>query len=314
MPLKPLHISLTIPIPATLERLVVSIRLLFHRLRYGYSVRLIPVGQGRYAIVDADDYDRLAKYKWQLCSNGHTSYAFRYSSRSGGKKRHKVLMHREIIDIPEGMVCDHINRKAHDNRKANLRPATSSQNSCNTRNRSQATSRYRGVSQAATSNKWVANIRANGRRIYLGVFDDKVDAAKAYDAAAKKYHGEFAVLNFPDRTPSRLRVWIEQFFAKIAARIKPPLQSRLKSNPTSPRAKSRGLLKQISPLQAALRPFGRNDNAAHSIFSAEHRFSICRFIERVYQNSAKVTETCARLIEIAPRCTIMNTVQMPRGP
>jgi hypothetical protein len=217
--------------PATLKRLVVSIGLLFRRLRYGYSVGLIPVGQGKYAIVDADDYDRLAKYKWQLWSSRDTYYAFRETSARGGKKRQRVLMHREIIDIPEGMVCDHANRKSLDNRKANLRQATASQNGCNTCKRVKKTSRYRGVSQDARSNKWRAQIRVNGRNIYLGVSDDEVDAAKAYDAAAKKYHGEFAVLNFPDRPKCRLWVWLRRLFAKIVERFKPSLR-------TSPKAES----------------------------------------------------------------------------
>jgi hypothetical protein len=217
MILKPLHISLTIHIPATLEKLLVSGALAYHRLRFGYSIRLILVGQGKYAIVDADDYERLAKYKWQLCTNGHTFYAYRYSSTRAGKKSRRVFMHNEIIDIPEGLVCDHINHNGLNNHKPNLRPATVSQNNCNRRNTGQTTSRYRGVSQEGTLNKYRAQITANGRNIYLGVFDDEVDAAKAYDAAARKYHGEFAVLNFPDRPPSWILTWICWFFAKMGA-------------------------------------------------------------------------------------------------
>jgi hypothetical protein len=306
----PVSITLTFRIPATLEKLLMSFALAYHRLCYGYSVRLIPVGQGKYAIVDVDDYERLAKYKWSVHYDGNTYYAFRHSSRASGKKRQRLWMHHEIIDIPEGLVCDHINHNGLNNRRANVRPATVSQNNCNTRKRGQTTSRYRGVSQAARPNKWRGQIRVNGRLIHLGVFDDEVDAAKAYDTAARKYHGEFAVLNFPDRTPSWIIIWLCGFFAAVGGRIKQSLRTRPKGSPTSPRAESRGLLEQISPLASP----GRNDDTACDISSAKHRFGICRFFQKVYQNSVKMIETCVQLIEIARSGAIMSIVQMARGP
>jgi hypothetical protein len=291
MPFKPVDIRLTIHIPATLEKLLMSLALAYHRLRYGYSIRLIPVGRGKYAIVDADDYERLSKYKWHVRSDGNTSYAFRWSSTRGGKKSHRILMHNQIINIPEGLVCDHINRKPLDNRKTNLRPATVSQNNCNRCNTGQTTSRYRGVSQDARSNKWRAQIYANGRKINLGTFDDKVDAAKAYDAAARKYHGEFAVLNFPDHMPSWIMVWLCGFFAKMGE-------------------KCVQLFKSCRKLLESARKCAKTAPDA----SREIDVSICRFLHTVYQNNVKVTETCAQLIEIVRKCGIMSTVQMARGP
>jgi len=106
-------------------------------------------------------------------------------------------MHREIMHIPKGMVCDHINGNGIDNRKKNLRQGTYAQNSWN-RPKAKGKSRsiYKGVSLHKKDLKWQAQICVQGQRKYLGRFQNQLDAAKAYDHAAKKYYGQFAVLNF----------------------------------------------------------------------------------------------------------------------
>jgi hypothetical protein len=110
-------------------------------------------------------------------------------------------MHRELIEVPAGMVVDHINRNSLDNRKSNLRAATAAQNMWNRckEKKAKATSIYKGVGWARQRKCWRAEIWANGRRMSLGHFKSEVDAAKAYDRAARKYHGQFAVLNFEDK-------------------------------------------------------------------------------------------------------------------
>jgi len=109
-------------------------------------------------------------------------------------------MHNLVINIPDGMFCDHINRNGLDNRKANLRPATHTQNVWNRRKfKPYSRSKYKGVDDMK---RWRARIRVNGKRIYLGSFKTELDAAHAYDKAARKYHREFASLNFPV-SPSR---------------------------------------------------------------------------------------------------------------
>lgn len=108
-------------------------------------------------------------------------------------------MHREIIHIPEHLVCDHINRNGLDNRKANLRPATVSQNLCNrTKTKAKTRSKYKGLEWDKTQRKWRARIQLNGRKIHLGSFANEIDAAKAYDKKARDLFGQFACLNFPD--------------------------------------------------------------------------------------------------------------------
>jgi hypothetical protein len=96
------------------------------------------------------------------------------------------------------MCVDHINNNSLDNRKANLRLATPAQNARNRRKMATKTSsKYKGVSYHSGQKKWCAAIRVDGQYKYFGLFKNEIDAAKAYDKAARKHHKEFAVLNFP---------------------------------------------------------------------------------------------------------------------
>jgi hypothetical protein len=107
-------------------------------------------------------------------------------------------MHREILHAPSHLMVDHINHNGLDNRKANLRLATSAQNSYNRRQfRKNKSSKYTGVSWKERTKKWAAIICYKREIIVVGYFKDEIQAAKAYDKAAKKYHTEFASLNFP---------------------------------------------------------------------------------------------------------------------
>lgn len=150
----------------------------------------IPLTQGYVAIVDDEDYEELSKYKWYVSQTPSGNKAAR-STNPG-----TVLMHRAIMNAPDGMDVDHINHDTLDNRRStNLRVCTRRQNLGNMRKKAGCTSKFKGVHWHKACRLWCARIKIDYRYRQLSYYHNERDAARAYNKAAKKHFGEFAWLN-----------------------------------------------------------------------------------------------------------------------
>jgi len=153
------------------------------------EVSLIPLSQGAHAIVDTKNIRQLNVQRWNLTAQKGLQYARRYVGRK------TIYMHREIMNAPEGMQIDHINGNGLDNRVANLRLCTATQNQQNARKRKKTTSCFKGVSW--NNNRWRARICVNRKQIHIGRYKIEFEAAQAYDKKAIELFSDFANLNFP---------------------------------------------------------------------------------------------------------------------
>jgi hypothetical protein len=157
-------------------------------------MKTINLTKGYSTIIDDKDYDYLAQWRWYASV---TSKGFVYAKKVGIKngKKAEYSMSRVIMHTPDGLFCDHINHNTLDNRRSNLRNCTRAENGRN-KTPCRKTSRYLGVYRRKSNGKYDATIMINGRVTHLGSFSHDWAAAIKYDTVAKKYHGEFANLNF----------------------------------------------------------------------------------------------------------------------
>ena len=163
-------------------------------------MKYVHLGNGINATVDDSDYELVSKHVWHIQISRSCQYAA--TART-------TLMHRLIISPPKGLLVDHIDGNGLNNSRANLRLCTHADNMKNSRkpvpNGKMPSSRFKGVSLRtkfkgltliAPRQIWRSEIRCNNKKKYLGSYFTEEEAAKAYDAAAKQLHGEFARINF----------------------------------------------------------------------------------------------------------------------
>ncbi len=162
----------------------------------GKGVKMIPLGGGLYAYVDAADYEWLNQWHWRMSGTG-------YAQRR--EKNKYIFMHREIMKPPKGKVVDHINGSRVDNTRANMRNITRRQNTQNKGKHVGAVSIYKGVTRDRRTGKWYVELHSGAIRRRSGPFEDEVEAARTYDRMAIEVYGEFARLNFPEEWLAKRR-------------------------------------------------------------------------------------------------------------
>jgi hypothetical protein len=159
-------------------------------------MKSIPATKGFTILVDDEDA-WLSARKWFASPCGHKGNQHWRPSAWHPLLGRVMNFHRHIVSPFKGYVVDHINGDPWDNRRANLRICTQAENSRNRKRDRRNTSGYKGVRVRRDGYGFDVRINFDRKAIFVGTFADKIEAARAFDEAARKYHGEFARLNFP---------------------------------------------------------------------------------------------------------------------
>lgn len=172
------------------------------RVRKGSGVREVPLGgqkaAGRVALVDDDDYETAMQYKWcvrerMLGDGRHANGPYAIANVRDGGRKTTVLLHTVLTGWTE---VDHKDHNGLNCTRSNMREVTRPQNQANQRTR--VGRKFKGVTWHAHTQRWQARITVNYKERYLGIFVSDVDAALAYDAAARAAWGQYAAVNFPE--------------------------------------------------------------------------------------------------------------------
>jgi hypothetical protein len=152
--------------------------------------------RGGHALVSVEDYDRLSKFRWRIRHVDGRQYVIAHKP---GTDKGSLQMHRLVVNAQPGQIVDHKDGNGCNNSRENLRVCSTAENIRNQRVhvKQKSHSKFKGVYRQANG-RWRAQIMVQYKKKNLGTFPDEIAAARAYDAAAKNLHGDFARLNFPE--------------------------------------------------------------------------------------------------------------------
>lgn len=156
----------------------------------------IQLSQGKVAVVDDEDFEELSKFKWCAVKYGNIFYAIRNCPNPKTGKKTTITMHRQILGLTNPKEqTDHVDGNGLNNQRSNIRVCNKQQNGANRSAQKNNQLAFKGVS-LFRGGKFRAQIQVLRKNIHLGLFKTPELAAAAYDAAARKYYGEFARTNF----------------------------------------------------------------------------------------------------------------------
>lgn len=166
----------------------------------------------RVTLVSPEDAGWVNEWTWHLDGKGYVKRTVRLTPGRKGKKT-SVFLHRLVTKARTGQIVDHIDGNPLNNQRGNLRLATALENARNvTSSKNRKAGKFKGVYFIKKSGKWGAAIGAgekkpNGkaRMLYQGCYDTQEEAARAYDAAARRYFGPYAATNF---APAEDIAWV----------------------------------------------------------------------------------------------------------
>lgn len=158
------------------------------------AVMILPLTRGMIALIDAEDAELVSQHRWSAAAR-HSKNCERWYATANLGRGKGIYLHRLIADAPKGVEVDHQDGDGLNCRRYNLRHATHQENAKH-RITAWGTSRFVGVHRNSRNTRWIAQLRSDGRVRHLGSFTDETEAAKAYDAAARETHGEYANPNF----------------------------------------------------------------------------------------------------------------------
>lgn len=157
-------------------------------------MKRIPLTQGKFAIVDDNDFEWISKIKWYARKDRNNYYAENHK----GNRKSSTKMHRMIINAPEGFSVDHINGDGLDNQRKNLRLCTTEENTRNRDKQKNNTTGYKGVTIHKKTGLYQAQTTHHKKHVSFGYFKTAKEAARAYDKNIRLLHKDFSKTNFDD--------------------------------------------------------------------------------------------------------------------